>query len=82
MSSVPITLLPMLIYTYYNQQGKSIGEIFGVEGINLPTEAIFLILPIVTLFAILYTEIYFKRRFVKKSKRIGSLINEMEELRN
>ena len=80
LSSVPISLLPMLIYTYYNQRGKSIGEIFGVEGLDLPTETIFLILPIVTLFALLFAEIYFKTRFVKNSNKIGSLINEMEEL--
>jgi hypothetical protein len=80
LSSVPISLSPMLIYTYYNQKGKSIGEIFGVEGLNLPTETIFLILPIVTLFALLLTEIYFKRIFLKNSKKIGWLINEMEEL--
>ena len=82
LSSVPISLLPMLIYTYYNQRGKSIGEIFGVEGLDLPTETIFLILPIVTLFALLFAEIYFKTRFVKNSNKIGSLINEMEDLRN
>ena len=82
LSSVPISLLPMLIYTYYNQRGKSIGEIFGVEGLNLPTETIFLILPILTLFALLFTEIYFKRRFVKNTNKIVSLINEMEDLRN
>ena len=70
----------MLIYTYYNQRGKSIGEIFGVEGLDLPTETIFLILPIVTLFALLFAEIYFKTRFVKNSNKIGSLINEIEEL--
>ena len=82
LSSVPISLLPMLIYTYYNQRGKSIGEIFGVEGLNLPTETIFLILPILTLFALLFTEIYFKRRFVKNTNKIVSLISEMEDLRN
>ena len=80
LSSVPISLLPMLIYTYYNQRGKSIREIFGVEGLDLPTETIFLILPIVTLFALLFAEIYFKTRFVKNSNKIGSLINEIEEL--
>ena len=80
LSSVPISLLPILIYTYYNQRGKSIGEIFGVEGLDLPTETIFLILPIVTLFALLFAEIYFKTRLGKNSNKIGSLINEMEEL--
>ena len=82
MSSVPISLLPMLIYTYYNQREKSIGEIFGIEELNLPTEAIFLILPIVTVFVLLLSEVYFKSRFLKNSKKISSLINEMEELRN
>jgi len=81
LSSVPITLLPMLIYTYYNQRGKSIGEIFGVEGLNLPTATIFLIIPIFTLVAILLAEVYFKSRFIKKSNDIDYLINEMEELR-
>jgi hypothetical protein len=80
-SSVPITLLPMLIYTYYNQQGKSIGEIFGVEGLDLPTATIFIIIPIFTLMAILLAEVYFKSRFIKKSNGIDYLINEMEELR-
>jgi hypothetical protein len=81
LSIVPITLLPMLIYTYYNQRGKSIGEIFGVEGLNLPTATIFLIIPIFTLVAILLAEVYFKSRFIKKSNDIDYLINEMEELR-
>lgn len=71
----------MLIYTYYNQQGKSIGEIFGVEGLDLPTATIFIIIPIFTLVAILLAEVYFKSRFIKKSNGIDYLINEMEELR-
>ena len=81
LSSVPISLLPMLIYTYYNQQGKSIGEIFGVEGLDLPTATIFIIIPIFTLMAMLLAEVYFKSRFIKKSNGIDNLINEMEELR-
>ena len=80
-SSVPITLLPMLIYTYYNQRGKSIGEIFGVEGLDLPTATIFLIIPIFALMAILLAEVYFKSSFIKKRNGIDYLIDEMEELR-
>ena len=81
LSSVPITLLPMLIYTYYNQKGKSIGEIFGVDGLDFPTATIFLIIPIFTLLSILLAEVYFKSRFIKKANGIDYLINEMEELR-
>lgn len=80
-SSIPITLLPMLIYTYYNQRGKSIGEIFGVEGLDLPTATIFLIIPIFALMAILLAEVYFKSSFIKKRNGIDYLIDEMEELR-
>lgn len=80
-SSVPITLLPMLIYTYFNQQGKSIGEIFGVDGLDYPTATIFLIIPIFTLIALVLVEAYFKSKFTNKSKNIDDLINEMEELR-
>lgn len=81
-SSIPITLLPMLIYTYYNQQGKSIGEIFGVEGLNFPTETIFLLLPIFTLIALIVSEVYFKRKYTKKYRSLSTLISEMEELRS
>ena len=80
-SSVPVTLLPMLIYTYYNQKGKSIVEIFGVDGLDFPTATIFLIIPIFTLLSILLAKVYFKSRFIKKDNGIDYLINEMEELR-
>ena len=51
LTCVPLGLLPMLIYTYFNQQGKTIGEIFGVDGLNYPTISIFLLIPILTLIA-------------------------------
>lgn len=81
-SSIPITLFPMLVYTYFNQQGKTIGEIFGVEGINLPTIAIFLILPVFTLIAALLAELFFQKNQFRKLNELDTLINEMEELRN
>jgi hypothetical protein len=66
----------MLIYTYFNQQGKTIGEIFGVDGLNYPTISIFLLIPILTLIAVLIFD------FLSKNKTfdITSLIKEMEEL--
>ena len=82
-SSVPITLFPMLVYTYYNQYGKSIGEIFGVEGLNSwPTISIFLLLPILTLVAMLLARFFFRGNIEGKTTGINSLIQEMEELRN
>ena len=80
-SSVPIILFPMLLYTYFNQAGKTIGEIFGVEGLNFPTVTIFLILPILTFAAIIIAQIQFKRVTSKKTVGLDTLISEMEELR-
>jgi len=76
LTCVPLGLLPMLIYTYFNQQGKTIGEIFGVDGLNYPTISIFLLIPILTLIAVLILDFLSK----KKTFDITSLIKEMEEL--
>jgi len=81
-SSIPITLLPMLVYTYYNQKGKTISEIFGVSGLDWPTSTIFLIIPALTLVAWLIANHFFKREAKAQDKSIGTLIREMEELRS
>ena len=80
-SSVPIILFPMLIYTYYKQAGKTIGEIFGVEGIDLPTVTIFLILPIITGIAIILANWLFKKGVKERTSILDDLIQEMETLR-
>lgn len=80
-SGIPIILFPMLVYTYFNQAGKTIGEIFGVDGLNFPTITIFLLLPILTLAAIIIAQIQFKRVSTKTTSGLDTLIGEMEELR-
>lgn len=79
--SVPIMLLPMLVYTYYNQKGKSIGEIFGVDGLDYTTSWIFLILPFTTLIALLIAEMAFKVSIKRNTNALTTIINELEELR-
>ncbi|MFK7787814.1 MAG: hypothetical protein AB8B56_22015 [Crocinitomicaceae bacterium] len=81
-SSVPVTLFPMIVYTYYNQRGKTIGEIFGVDGLDWSTGYIFLILPIFTLIAMIIGHFLFERIASKQVSGIDSLIQEMEELRS
>ena len=81
-SSVPIILFPMIVYTYYNQRGKTIGEIFGVDGIDWPTEAIFLILPFFTIISLIIGHYLFERNTAKQVSGVDSLIREMEELRS
>jgi hypothetical protein len=80
-SSIPILLFPMITYTYFNQRGKTIGEIFGVDGIDLPTGTIFLLIPIMTLAAYFVAEVAFRRRRMSKTNKIDSLIQDMEKLR-
>lgn len=79
--SVPILLFPMLLYTYYNQAGKTIGEIFGINGFNYSTIYIFLLLPIFTLLTVIIANINFKFVVSKTTKGIDALISEIEELR-
>ena len=76
---VPLGFLPMLVYTYFNNQGKTIGEIFGVDGLNYPTIAIFLIIPTLTIIAVLIDDFLFKINLKGKTLGIDSLIKEMEE---
>ncbi len=80
-SSIPILVLPLLLYTYYNQAGKTISEIFGIAGLNYPTITIFLILPILTLAAFVIAQIQFKRVANRTTVGIDELISEMDELR-
>ena len=78
---VPLGSLPIFIYTYFNQQGKTIGEIFGVDGLNYPTIAIFVLIPIFTIVILLIAEFPLSGNIPKsKALEIDSLIKEMEEL--
>ena len=79
--SVPILLFPMLLYTYSNQAGKTIGEIFGVNGFNHSTIYLFLLLPIFTLLTVIIANINFKFVVTKTTTWIDALISEIEELR-
>ena len=71
---VPLGFLPMIIYTYFNNQGKTIGEIFGIDGLNYPTLAIFLLIPILTIITVLIADFLFKNSLKSKTLDIDSLI--------
>lgn len=81
-TSVPVMLFPMIVYTYYNQKGKTIGEIFGVDGLEWSTGYIFLIIPILTLVAMIIGHLLFEKNANHRKSGINSLILEMEELRS
>ncbi|MEO9483784.1 MAG: hypothetical protein ABJG47_10080 [Ekhidna sp.] len=80
-SSVPILLFPMLVYTYYNQKGRSIGDLFGVEGIDLPIGWIFMILPIMMLVAFIVAEFVFNISMKRNTATLTAIIEEIEVLR-
>jgi len=80
-TSTPILLFPMLLYTYYNQSGKTVGEIFGIDGLNYPSYYIFILLPIITGLVALLAQFYFKNVITKTTSGIYTLISEIEELR-
>ena len=78
--SVPIILLPMLIYTYFNNSGKTLGEVVGNEALGGSMLWIFSVLPILTLFAYLIFELTL-RLGNSTAKKIDQLLYDMEELR-
>jgi hypothetical protein len=76
---VAIFLFPMLLYTYFNQQDKTFGEIFGASEIGGSNLLIFLILPVILfiswgIFRIASKVIY------KERVKMQVLIEDMEAL--
>lgn len=80
--SVPIILFPMLVYTYFKQRGKTIGEIFGIEQLDWSSLTLFLLLPLMTFIAYVIAELAFKKAWKKDKEKIDALLRDMETLRN
>ncbi len=76
--TVPVILTPMLVYTYYNQQGKTLGEVWGCTS-ELPLGYMFMAIPMLTLAVYL---IILSLPQPKYLQEIDALINEMEEIKN
>ena len=79
--SVPIILFPMLIYTYFNNSGKTLGEVLGNEALGGSIIWIFSVLPILTLLAYLIFELVL-RLGNSTAKKIDQLLFDMEKLRS
>ena len=79
-TTVPILLLPLLVYTYYNQAGKTLGEIVGVEGLNYPTSSIFWLLPVAVIVVLAIAELHFRVTVPKTTAAIDQLIEDIEVL--
>ena len=77
----PALVIPLAIYTYYNQYEKNIGEIVGVESFNYPNEWIFIMIPLTTLFSILFYRIAFKIGYGPIVNKLKQLIDDMENLK-
>jgi hypothetical protein len=77
--SVPLTLIPILVYTYYNNQDKTLGQILGID-IDLSKSYLFILIPIAMLIAYGLYIIYLKFNNRIENK-ITSLIIDMEELK-
>ena len=75
----PAMLFPLLIYTYFNNQDKSLGEILGIASFEWPNETIFLILPLIVLLSFILAEAGFSRDKTRE-KKLDLLIEEIEEL--
>ncbi|MBC8753419.1 hypothetical protein H2O64_01970 [Kordia sp. YSTF-M3] len=78
----PILILPMVIYTYYNQYEKTFGEIFGVESLSYPNELLFIIVPLGTIFSVVIYRLSFKYGYGPIANKLKQLITDIETLKN
>ncbi|MDY8134334.1 hypothetical protein [Aquimarina sp. 2201CG5-10] len=79
--SVGFLLSPMVIYTYFNNQDKNLGDILGIDYIDLPNELLFLIIPL-TMLAVIPFHHIIPKADNSIEKKIEQLIKSMEELCN
>ncbi|MGH1385680.1 hypothetical protein [Kordia sp.] len=77
----PALVLPMAIYTYYNQYDKTIGKIFGVESLQYPNEWLFAIVPLATIFSVAFYRFSFKMSYGPIATKLKQLINDIESLK-
>lgn len=77
--SVPLILFPTLVYTYYNNQDKTLSQIFGID-IDLTKPYMFLLIPIAMLIVYGLYRIYLKFNN-QIGNKIETLIIDMKELR-
>ncbi|WP_298512263.1 hypothetical protein [uncultured Kordia sp.] len=79
--AAPAMLVPLVIYTYYNQYDKNFGEIFGLESLNYPNEWLFAFIPLGTIFTIAIYHIAFKTGYGPILNKLSQLISDIERLK-
>jgi hypothetical protein len=77
--SIPLILFPILVYSYYNNQDKTLGQILGIDT-DLSKSYIFILIPVVTLITYGLYLIYLKFNN-RIGNKIETLILDMEDLR-
>lgn len=76
---IPVIFIPILIYTCWNNRGKTLGETLGFDSLTWPNATLFLLVPVFTLLVYVICEFsskYPSTNFVK----INELILDMDEL--
>lgn len=78
-TGLPLFMLPLTIYTYYNNLDKNLGEILG-NGWEASNLWIFLSVPLFTVFGIWMTRVSLKLTYGRLLRRLDDLIGELETL--
>lgn len=78
--SIPALLFPMLVYTYFNNPDKDLGQLLGIGANDVSRIWIFLMIPIMLLFAFVFYRafVYFNSGFMDK---IDSMLKDIETLK-
>lgn len=80
--SIPVLLLPMLVYTYYKQEGKTLGEVLGATNLDIHLAFIFLFIPAMMLFAYFFFRFMSRLMYGNMRIRMEMLIQDMKKLKS
>lgn len=78
---VHVIVVPMAVYTYFNQRGKTVGEVVGVDSFDWPMSTFLLLIPIASVLVFVVTGIAMKTSGPLERLGIGELLDDMEHLR-
>lgn len=77
--SIPLTLIPIIVYTCVKKPDESLGKMIGIDGLDISNWFLFLLVPIMLVISYAVSTYIIKR--VRRKDPISKLISDMDELR-
>lgn len=81
-SVILLIIIPLISFTYFNNSNKTIGNVFGVEILQVSMIHLFWIILLVILLLFFFIEYIFKIKKNKYTIKLNELILDLEKLKN